>query len=75
MSITEIRDEALKLAEEDRADLVASILDSLDGADPNDSGEDSLTEARSRGEELTSGQVKGLSEEECLADIRASRKR
>ena len=75
MSITEIRDEALRLDEEDRAELVASILESLDGADPNDSDEDSLAEARRRGEELASGDVKGLSEEECLADIRSSRNR
>ena len=75
MSITEIRDEALKLSEEDRADLAATILDSLGGADPHDSNEDSLTEARRRGEELASGEVQGLSEDEVLGEIRASRKR
>lgn len=75
MSITEIRDEVLRLDEGDRAELVASILESLNGADPNDSNEDTLTEARRRGEELASGDVKGLSEKDCLADIRSSRNR
>ncbi len=47
------------------------ILESLDGADPNDSNEDSLTEAIRRGEELRSGKVKGVSAEEFLAEFRA----
>jgi hypothetical protein len=73
MKLSEIGIEALKLNEGDRADLAAMILDSLDGADPNDSNEDSLTEAIRRGEELWSGAVVGLSKEELLSEIRASR--
>lgn len=75
MSITEIHDAALKLNEEDRSDLLAVLLDSLDGADPNDSNDDSLTEARRRGEELASGKVKGMTEKELMDEIRASRTR
>jgi hypothetical protein len=75
MKLSEIGIEALKLNEGDRADLAAMLLDSLDGADPNDSDEDSLTEAIRRGDELWSGAVKGLTKEELLNDIRASRSR
>jgi hypothetical protein len=49
------------------------ILDSLGGADPNDSDEDSLTEAIRRGDELWSGAVKGIPEEEFMREIRAMR--
>jgi putative addiction module component (TIGR02574 family) len=73
MELAEIEVQVMKLSEEDRADLAAMIWDSLDGADPNDSDEDSLTEAIRRGEELWSGAVVGLSKEELLNEIRASR--
>ena len=63
----------MTLDEGDRAHLAALILDSLDGADPNDSDEDSLTEAKRRGEELRSGAVKGIPEEEFMAEFRALR--
>lgn len=69
MKLSEIGIEAMKLSEGDRADLAAMILDSLDGADPNDSDEDSLTEAKRRGEELWSGAVKGISEEEFMEEF------
>jgi len=75
MKLSEIGIEVMKLNEGDRADLAAMILDSLGGADPNDSDEDSLTEAIRRGDELWSGAVKGLTKEELLNDIRASRSR
>jgi putative addiction module component (TIGR02574 family) len=73
MKLAEIEVQVMKLSEEDRADLAARIWDSLDGADPNDSDEDSLTEAIRRGEELWSGAVKGISKEELFSEIRASR--
>jgi putative addiction module component (TIGR02574 family) len=75
MELAEIEVQVMKLSEEDRADLAAKIWDSLDGADPNDYDEDSLTEAIRRGEELWSGAVVGLSKEELLSDIRISRSR
>jgi len=37
MGIAEIRDEVLKLSDEDQTDLIGSILDSFEEADPNDS--------------------------------------
>jgi len=73
MKVAEIGEEAMKLDEEERAELAYMILESLDGADPNDSDEDSLTEAIRRGEELRSGKVKGVSAEEFLAEFRAER--
>lgn len=75
MKLSEISALAMTLDEGDRADLAALILDSLDGADPNDSDEDSLTEAKRRGEELKSGAVKGIPEEEFMAEFRAMRAR
>jgi len=75
MKLSEISALAMTLDEGDRADLAALILDSLDGADPNDSNEDSLTEAKRRGEELRSGAVKGIPEEEFMAEFRALRGR
>lgn len=73
MKVAEIGEEAMKLDEEERAELAYMILESLDGADPNDSDEDSLTESIRRGEELRSGKVKGVSAEELLAEFRAER--
>jgi putative addiction module component (TIGR02574 family) len=73
MGVSELQAAALKLSEEERADLIGSILDSLPGPDPNDANQDSLTEAILRGEDLKSGQVKGLTEDELLSEIRASR--
>ncbi len=73
MKLSEIEAAVMKLDEGDRANLAAMILDSLDGADPNDSNEDSLTEAKRRGEELWSGVVKGIPEEEFMAEFRAMR--
>ncbi len=73
MKLAEIEKEVMKLSEEERVDLAAMIWESLDGADPNDSDEDSLTEAKRRSEELWSGAVKGISKEELFSEIRASR--
>ena len=75
MTLSEISALAMTLDEGNRADLAALILDSLDGADPNDSDEDSLTEAKRRGEELRSGAVIGIPEEEFMAEFRAMRAR
>ena len=73
MSIAEIQKMALTMNEEDRVELAASLLDSLDGADPNDAGQDSLTEARQRSEEWSSGKVQALTEDELMAEMRAMR--
>ena len=74
MSIAEISTEALSLSDEDRAELANLILDSLQTApDPNDSGLDSLSEAKIRGDELASGKVEGISKEEFLNGFRRER--
>ncbi len=73
MNLSEIGIEVMKLNDGDRVELAAMILDSLEGADPNDSDKDSLTEAKRRGEELWSGAVKGISEEEFMEEFRAMR--
>jgi len=73
MKLSEIGIEVMKLNDGDRVELAAMILDSLEGADPNDSDEDSLTEAKRRGEELWSGAVKGIPEEEFMREFRAMR--
>jgi hypothetical protein len=75
MKLAEIGAVVMKLDEGDRAELAAMILDSLGGADPNDSDEDSLTEAIRRGEELRSGAVVGVGKEEFLSEFRALRGR
>lgn len=75
MGISEVQAEALKLSDEERAELVGTILDSLPGADPSDSNEDCLTDAIRRGEELKSGTVKGISEDELMDEIRSSRQK
>ncbi len=73
MKLSEIEAAVMKLDEGERADLAAMILDSLDGADPNDSDEDSLIEAMRRGEELRSGKVQGIPEEKLMEEFRAMR--
>lgn len=73
MGVSELQAEALKLTAEERAQLVGSILDSLPGPDPNDSDQDSLAEAIQRGEELKSGTVPGISEDDLISEFRASR--
>ena len=70
MQAIEIGAEALKLNEEDRADLVSLILDSIEGPDPNDAGSNSLEEAIKRGEELKSGAVGGVPEKVFLDEFR-----
>lgn len=54
MGLSELQAEALKLTEEERLQLVGSILESLPAADPNESDRDNLSEAIQRGEELKS---------------------
>ena len=73
MSVTEIRDQLLSLGQADRAELIGWVIDSLEGADPNDSNQDSLTEAIVRGKELESGAVEAVPKEEFLDEIRRSR--
>jgi len=70
MSATELTSLVLSLDSEERAHLMGLLLDIADGADPSDSGMDSYTEAAIRQEELESGKVKAISEEEFWAGLR-----
>lgn len=74
MQLAELGTEVLKLNEEDRSDLLGIILDSLSGPDPHDSPDgDSLSEAIQRGNELKSGIVEGIPEEEFMNEMRTLR--
>ncbi len=73
MGVTEIKDLALSLEGEDREELAALLVHSLDSADPHDSDEDSLTEARRRSEEISSGKVVPLSEDVFWDGVRNDR--
>ena len=75
MTLKEITAEALKLEPGESEELVALIVDSLDGADPNDLDENSLIEAIRRGEELRSSAVEGIPMEEFVEEFRASRRK
>jgi hypothetical protein len=63
------------LDEGDRAELAGLLIDSLEAADPNDSDEDSLAEAIRRGEELDSGKVQALTEDEFWQGVREDRRK
>ena len=68
-----IRQEILSMDDEDRAEIIGLLLESMDGADPNDANLDSVSEAILRSEELDSGVVQALSQEEFWRSIRAGR--
>jgi len=73
MQIAEINEAALKLSDGEKTNLVTLILDSMGGADPNDSDGDSLTEAIRRGDEIRSGSVEPIPEVEFKKLIRSDR--
>lgn len=70
MIATGIRDLILGLEEGDRAEAASILIDSLDAADPHDTGLDSLSEAKLRGAELDSGAVRALSADEFWTGLR-----
>ena len=73
MSAVELTSLVLKLDPSERAELMGALLDSLDGADPNDSDLDSVQEAIARSRELDSGVVQAKSESEFWSAVRAGR--
>ena len=73
MSLIELKTLALELSDEDRGELAASLFNSLDLPDPHDADLDSITEARSRSEELDSGTVSAIPENEFWAMVQADR--
>ena len=70
MIAPELRDRLLSLDAATQAETAGWLIDLLDGADPVDEGGDSLGEAMVRGEELSSGKVKGLTLEEFRKGLR-----
>ncbi len=64
MKIKQIEDEALHLAEEDRAELAQKLLMSLDSPSDEEIAEDWLHEAQRRAKELDEGTVQPISSEE-----------
>ncbi len=64
MSIAELKGIAASLDAEDRADLAGFLLDLMDGDDPKESEEDSVSEAFARRAEIDGGLVVSLSEAE-----------
>jgi hypothetical protein len=73
MQAAEINEAALQLSDEEKTNLVVLILDSLGGADPNDSDDDSLSEAIRRGDEIRSGSVDPIPEAEFMKLVRSDR--
>jgi len=74
MQVEDLEIEALKLSDEEKSNLVSSILDSLDSPDPHDSDQDSLTEAVRRGDEIRAGEVEAIPEKEFMDEIRSLRR-
>jgi len=63
-------EQALSLDAADKAEFIGIVLDSFDAPDPSDNDLDSLSEAILRSEELKSGAVKGLTQEEFWRNLR-----
>mgnify|MGYP003642077237 CR=1 FL=1 len=75
MSVAEITTQALQLSEEERTELAANLFNSLQLPDPNDGGQDSLSEAIIRSEELDSGKEREVPEEEFWSMVQADRQK
>jgi hypothetical protein len=63
-------EQALSLDAADKAEFIGIVLDSFEAPDPSDNDLDSLSEAILRSEELKSGAVKGLTQEEFWRNLR-----
>lgn len=59
----------------DRAELAGLLIDSLEGDDDGDEGEDSLTVALRRSAEMKSGEDPGITLEELMTSVQAGRVR
>lgn len=75
MLTAELTQLVTKLDYGDRAELVGMLIDSLDGEDPGDEGEDSVTTALRRSAEMKSGEDPGITLEELMASVQAGRVR
>ena len=74
MTVQQVKAVAMELSEEDRADLVSSLFDSLALPDPYDfPGTDSLDEATARARDLDDGTVTAIDEATFWEGIRRDR--
>jgi hypothetical protein len=73
MSLLEIKESVAQLAEREKGDLAAWLLESLPPHGQEDALHDSLTEAARRREELDSGEVRPLPADEFWAAIERER--
>lgn len=71
MNLKQIRDEALHLSEEERADLAHKLLLSLDTPSPDEIATDWLLEAHRRAQELDEGIVQPIPSEEVRKKAQA----
>ena len=73
MSLSEIKESVVQLADEDKGKLAAWLLDSLPPHGPEDATADSLADAVRRRDELDSGRVQAVSADEFWAAIERER--
>ena len=73
MSLMELKESAAQLAETEKGDLAAWLLDSLPPHGAGDASADSIAEASRRREELDSGRVQPMRADEFWAAIERER--
>ena len=70
MIATELQAQLLALDEDSQVETAGWLMNLIGGADPSDHGENSLTEAMARGQELSAGKVQGLTREQFCDQLR-----
>ena len=73
MSLVEIKDSVAQLADREKGDLAAWLLDSLPPHSAEDASADSIAEASHRRDELDSGRVQPMRADEFWAAIERER--
>ncbi len=73
MLTAELTQLVTKLDYGDRAELAGMLIDSLEGENFEDEGEDSVTIALRRSAEMKSGEDPGITVEELMAEVQAGR--
>lgn len=73
MLTAELTQLVTKLDSGDRSELAGLLIDSLDGEDFEEEGEDSVTIALRRSAEMRSGEDPGITLKELMAGVQAGR--
>ncbi|NJO56607.1 MAG: addiction module protein [Rhodospirillales bacterium] len=73
MGLAELKEVALHLSEDERAELTNVLLESLSAPDPHDGDQDSLSEAVQRSRDIDAGKVRLVSEEAFWQGVKADR--